>query len=79
MTYGEIESTPQRLREYQIPKTPSRDLVLEQLNKKILSGSKERKESAVMKLLASSPMMGSEMGKRRESSFVRKEEKEKGG
>ena len=76
MTYGEIEQTPQRLPEYQIPTTPKRDLVLEQLNYKINQKKKEdkaRKQSTVMRLLGSCTP-GSNLSKRKASSVVRKDD-----
>ena len=56
-----------------MPDTPSRDLLLEQLNKKITTNHKVKKEAAVLKLIGSTPI--SSFIKRRESSFVRKADK----
>ena len=44
MTWGQVESTPQRIQQYSIPETPKRDLVLEEMNVKICKDKKIKKD-----------------------------------
>lgn len=56
MTWGQVESTPQRIQEYSIPETPKRDQLLEEMNAKIYKEKKikkDRKDELKMKILSS--------------------------
>lgn len=56
MTWGQVESTPQRIQQYSIPETPRRDLVLEEMNVKICKAKKikkDRKDELKSKILSS--------------------------